>query len=43
MVAEVLDNPRTQRLPNHHAEDIGAMLVVESGFKVVTRTIGVPQ
>ena len=42
-VWETLPRPSMQRLPSHHADDIGAILVVPSGFVVDMRTTGVPQ
>ncbi len=35
--------PIMQRWPSHQAEDIGAMLGVPSGLRVVIRMTGVPQ
>lgn len=42
-VLESAARPSTQECPSHHAEDMGAILLVLSSFSDVIRTTGVPQ
>ena len=43
VVLQAAPRPSTQEWPSHHAEDIGAILLVPSSFSDVIRTTGVPQ